>query len=285
MSEPCVAVFGPGLLGGSLARAARAAREAEFGSRVHIWARRESAVAEVERLGIADRASTDPAAVLEGATIAVLATPIGAMSAIAEAIMASARSDHLVVTDVGSVKARVVQGLGRRLREAGIDFVGSHPMAGSERTGIAASRSDLFQGAVCIVTPEPSTPESALARVTDFWKLLGCAVWQMAPDEHDAVVGKVSHVPHIAAAALTLASLQGEPGILKFAGPGFRDSTRIAGGDPDMWAEILLGNREALDEPLRHLADRISQVIEFLKQRDQAALREFLRSARSLRSP
>ncbi len=265
-----LAILGPGLLGGSIALAARA----RGGARVAMWARREEAVAEVAALGVADRVSTDLASIVADASLVVLCVPVGVMPELARQI-AGAIPAGAIITDVGSVKASVCAELGAIFRGRG-RFVGSHPMAGSEQTGIGAARADLFADAVAIVTPDGASDPEAVASVVDFWAGLGSRVRQVAPDEHDRIVALVSHLPHLLAAALVNAVAAENPGAFEYCGPGFRDTTRVAGGPPEMWAEILGTNRvavrdaaEALIEKLREIAtllDRDRPMTEFLTQ-------------------
>jgi prephenate dehydrogenase len=190
-----------------------------------------------------------------------------------------------LVTDVGSVKGTVVRVLGPLLEGKAL-FVGSHPMAGSEKTGLDAARADLFQGSVCIVTPEPATSPEAVTKASLFWEKLGCRVRQLDPVVHDQVCARISHVPHVAAAALVNAVAQRCPEAFGFSGPGFRDTTRVAGGAPSMWTEILLSNREAVSQGLRALVDQLEEVIALLEQNEgsvSAPLDAFLSAAKQRR--
>ena len=235
-----LAVLGPGLLGGSIALAARRGGA----HRLAIWARREESAAEVRALNLAEIVATDLGEVVREADLVVLCVPVGAMKALAEKVAPLLRAGA-IVTDVGSVKAVVVRDLAP-LFHTGRHFIGSHPMAGSEQTGLAAARADLFDEAVCIVTPQEQTPAQITARVSAFWESLGCRVCEISPEQHDAHVALVSHLPHLAAAALVATVASVDPRALAFSGPGFRDTTRVASGSPEMWAEILLSNREAV---------------------------------------
>jgi prephenate dehydrogenase len=267
---PNLAILGPGLLGGSIALAAR-----ERGThRVAMWARRAAAVEEAEKLGVADRVSTDLKSIVADADLVVLCVPIGTMPGLARQIVEMIPASA-IVTDVGSVKAAVCAELGAIFRDRG-HFIGSHPMAGSDQTGIAAARAKLFVDAVTIVTPEETTNPAALSTVTDFWNALGSRVLRAAPAEHDRMVALVSHLPHLLAAALVNTVQDENAGAFDFCGPGFRDTTRVAGGPPEMWAEIFRTNHvavraaaEALIEKLREIAtllDRDQPMTEFLTQ-------------------
>jgi len=265
-----LAILGPGLLGGSIALAARA----RGGFRVAMWARRAEAVEEVARLGIADLATSDLRAAVADASLIVLCVPVGAMPALAAQLVAAMPADA-IVTDVGSVKANVCSELAAIFRSRG-RFVGSHPMAGSDQTGIAFARPDLFEGAAAIVTPRDDTDPAALAQVAAFWEMLGSRVLRVAPAEHDRIVALISHLPHLLAAVLVDTVASENPAAFDFCGPGFRDTTRVAGGPPAMWAEILGTNStavraaaEALIEKLRGIAtllDRDRPMTEFLTQ-------------------
>jgi prephenate dehydrogenase len=251
---PHLAILGPGLLGGSLAMACKS----RGGGRVSVWARREEAVAEVRDRGCADVASTDVRKVVADADVVVFATPIGAMPSLAREIVEYVKPTALV-TDVGSVKAPVVRELAP-LFAGRAEFIGSHPMAGSEQTGLGAARADLFEGAVTIVTPEAGTPAARTARVRAFWEGVGCTVRQVGPEEHDLMVGWVSHLPHLLAATLINTVEASDPEAFEFCGPGFRDATRIASGPPSMWTEILGENRLAVHQALDGLIENLRAV-------------------------
>src|SRR5262249_29907036 len=153
-----------------------------------------------------------------------------------------------IVTDVGSVKAGVVRELEPLITKAGAHFIGSHPMAGGEKAGVLAAREDLFQNAVCVVTPTRKTNKAALKKVTQFWQTVGGRVLTLPPEQHDLLVSRSSHLPHIAAAALArqiLNPTQPKQQSLLCA-TGFRDTTRIASGSPEMWRDIALANRKNL---------------------------------------
>ena len=268
-----LAIIGPGLLGGSIALAARRAG----GWRTGLWARRAEAVAEIAALGIADAASTDLRSIVAAADLVVLCVPIGAMPSLAREI-ADAISPRAIVTDVGSVKASVVAELGAIL---GGRFVGSHPMAGSEQTGIGAARAELFDGAACIVTPDVSSDVEAVAEVGAFWKTLGGRVLEVSPAEHDEITALISHLPHLLAAAL-IHTVTGENArAFEFSGPGFRDTTRVAAGPPAMWAEILRTNRDAVRKSAEALIEKLRGIITLLEH--DAPMTEFLTEAKAQR--
>jgi len=232
-----VAIFGPGLLGGSILLALR---ERHPSIRRIAWARRPEALDPL-RGGPASLATTDAREAARGADLIILCTPIGAMPALFESILPELTPDTLV-TDVGSVKTPVHTALSPKAAGR-CQWLGSHPMAGSDKAGIENARPGLFQDATTILTPGPDTPDTTIERLAEFWIALGCTILQTSPETHDRHVAAVSHLPHLLAAVL-INSIP--PAALACAGPGFRDVTRIAGGPPAMWAEILLENRAAL---------------------------------------
>ena len=271
-------ILGPGLLGGSIGMAARHAKAAR---RIVIWARRPEAVDQAWKLGAADEATDNLDKAIAESELIVLATPIGAMQALAEKMKPSI-PDGCVVTDVGSVKYPVVNALMHVLNDKA-RFVGSHPMAGSEQSGINAARRDLFQDAVCIVTPRKDTDTDALRLVSDFWKTLGCSVATLTPEMHDAVMARISHLPHVIAAGLMNVVCATGPKCLSFAGPGFKDVTRVASGTPEMWTEICLENRDEIGRALEELLDELGKMRTVLKNNDAVELRAMLKKAKCFR--
>ncbi len=269
-----ISVLGPGLLGGSLALALQARRP---DADLRLWARRPGAEAEIRARGIRAAFFTDASAACAGADLVILATPVETMPALAEVIARTELAPDAVVTDVGSVKGSVVNALSPIL---GDRFLGSHPMAGSEKTGIATARADLFEGAACLLTPGPGQDAR---RLRALWESLGCRVLEMSPGEHDRKVARISHLPHWLAVVTTLAALRGDPEAVACAAGGFRDTTRVAGGDPDLWTGISLANREALLASLHEASSVLTELVEILAKPDEEALRRCLAEAKSLR--
>lgn len=252
---------------------------------VGAWARRAETVEQLQLGACVDSASSDLETVIDGADLVVLATPVGAMPDLARRVVeCPGFGEATVVTDVGSVKRSVVEKLEPIFEAGGRGrFVGSHPMAGSEKTGVEAARVDLFEGAVCLVTPSPATDSAALAAVEGMWRALGMRTLCLDAAEHDRAVARISHLPHLSAAALVLAALDADAEVAALAGPGFRDSTRIASGAPEMWAEILLENREAVSEEVRRLQARLGETLAFLDKVNEEDLRRFLAEAKRRR--
>ena len=223
--------------------------------------------------------SCDEAGTASGTDLCVLCTPIGAMPSLAEKI-APALSSSATVTDVGSVKAGVVRRLETIL---GGRFIGSHPMAGSEQSGFDAARADLFERAVCIVTPTMSSLPASARAVRNLWESVGCRLVDMPPEEHDKCVARVSHLPHAVAAALVNAISLRVPDAGALAGGGYRDTTRIAAAAPAMWREILLENSTELVAGLEDFSTTLDKMKQMILSRDAAALELFLERAKSIR--
>ena len=278
MSGPAferVAVIGLGLLGGSVAAAARERRVAR---RVVGVARLRETAAAALRAGVADEAGTDVEQLVAGAELVVLATPIGAMAPVLGRA-AAALAEGAVVTDVGSLKGALSETL-PGLLPPGVAYVGAHPMAGSHWRGLDHARADLLEGAACIVAPGRDAPARAVAKVTAFFEALGARVVLRAPDRHDAEVAWVSHLPHALAFAYARALGEAPPDAAAVRGPGFRDFSRIAWSDPELWAEILCANRKALAGPLGLAAARLAELARAVEQGDAEAVERFLAGAR-----
>lgn len=252
---------------------------------VRAWARRQQTVELLLKKGCADFAAGNLAEVVTDADLIVMATPVGAMTGLSEQIVACPGfSSTAVITDVGSVKQCVVDALEPIFSAgSGGHFVGSHPMAGSERAGVDAARANLFQNATCLLTPTALTDAHALNAVDKLWQRLGMRTHRMPADQHDRAVARISHLPHLTAAALVMAVVDERASLADLAGPGFRDSTRIASGLPEMWTEILMENRQAVASELRRLQDQLGETLAFLDKVNDEDLRRFLAEAKRRR--
>lgn len=277
-----MAVLSPGLIGGSVLRAVRAKHP---GVRLSAWARRPEAVAELEATGVVEVASTEVNEAIEGADCLILAMPTGNMAEVVARMAPFPVGSSVLVTDVGSVKAPVVREIGPLVAERGGTFIGSHPMAGSEKKGLAFADAALFEKAAVILTPgegiEPNHP--SLRRLTLFWEGLGGVVTLLDPARHDELVGAISHLPHLVASALARSVLSRVPEAAPLSGGGFRDTTRVAGGPEGMWAGILADNHLAVSEQLGELIRELEKWKEALDTLDRDKLLSFLSEARALR--
>lgn len=272
MQHGKVTILGGGLLGGSLALRLGGLAA---GPEVALWARRVETVEAARAAGIAG-ATGDLGAAVAGCDLLVLATPVGAMAALLGRAIGEGLPGDVVVTDVGSVKRAPERSLASVLD--GREFVGSHPMAGSERAGIEFAEADLFEGAACIVTGGPA----GAAAVGDLWRSVGCRVFRMSADEHDRLVARVSHLPHVLAAVGAMVALQ-DPEAGQLGGGGLRDTTRVASGEAAMWAEILVENRDVLAGPLSESVEAMREVLALLDAADEEGLRRWLADAKERR--
>jgi prephenate dehydrogenase len=276
-----ITIIGVGLLGGSIGLAAgcrKLARE------IAGFVRRRASLKDCERTGAVDYATTDLLAAVSNADLVILCTPLSQMrSRVVEMLPALKRG--MIVTDVGSVKASVVRELESLVRKSGAHFVGSHPMAGAEKTGVGAAREDLFVNALCVVTPTKKSDAAAVRKVEQFWKSLGARTLRIAPEQHDALVSRSSHLPHIV--AVTLANLVLSPAQSEFQSTlcanGFRDTTRIASGSPEMWRDITLANRKNLAKSLDAFVAGLQKFRRVLKAGNAKAVAKFLETAKTRR--
>ena len=269
-----IAILGPGLLGASLALALREKHS------VRLWARRAESVQNAQTRGLATLCTSDLSEAVVGADLVIFCTPLEVMAGIARSF-APLLGVQTIVTDVGSVKAPIAMELESIF---GADrYLGSHPMAGSEQSGMDAARGDLFQGASCILTPTGQTPQSLVERLQHFWQDLGCEIHFLSAEMHDEQVALVSHLPHLLAGCLMNAVTGKCPESLALAGMGFRDSTRIASGPPEMWQGILTSNRASVLSALSHLQSQLALAERLLAASDDVGLRNFLATAKTNR--
>ncbi len=274
-------LVGVGLLGGSVGLAAKQRRLA---AHVCGLVRRAAAVAECEQLGVVDSATRNLATAVSDADLVVLCSPIGQMRALLKDLLPFLKPDA-IVTDVGSVKGSVVEELEPLAASVGVRFVGSHPMAGAEKTGASAARADLFQGAVCVVTPTQRTDPEALRIVEGFWKAVGSRVLTLSPAQHDDLVGRSSHLPHVVAAELVnyVLSPVHPKEQAQLCASGFRDTTRVASGSPEMWRDIALANRRHLGRVLGVFIEDLAEFRRALEEGDAASVGEFFAQAKARR--
>jgi prephenate dehydrogenase len=276
-----VTLVGVGLLGGSLGMALRQRRLADT---VAGYVRRAVSEKECLDMGAVDEVTRDLARAVAGADLVVLCTPIAWMKELAQS-MAPALKPGVLVTDVGSVKGAVIQAVDPIIRAAGGHFVGSHPMAGSEKTGVMASRADLFENAMCVVTPPLGAGREEITQLEELWRGAGGRTTVLTPALHDELVAQASHLPHVAAAVLAEVVLDPErPGAQpQLCATGFSDTTRIASGSPEMWRDICLANKEALDQALSVYIERLKQFQTTLQAEDGEALEQILNRAKQRR--
>lgn len=274
-----VTILGPGLLGGSVALSAV---KKLSGSTVTLWGRREEPLKVAQAVGI-ESVTTDLEEAIKDADLVILATPVGVMPKLVEKIVKVAGDREILLTDVGSVKRMVHDMLAPILKGTKIRFVGSHPMAGSEQTGMEAAKVDLLDGAACLVTNDGGVDEETVQQVEDFWKALGCRVRRMSAEDHDYAVARVSHFPHMLACVGATVGLAFDD-IADLCGGGMRDTTRVAGGDPTLWTEIMMENRDALQRSMRESIGDLVKLMDMLEKEDREALDAYLVEAKKRRS-
>ncbi|MFQ5780703.1 MAG: prephenate dehydrogenase [Nitrospiria bacterium] len=274
-------IIGVGLIGGSLGLIAK---KKKLVGHIVGYGRRRGALHRAVSLGAIDRYFLTLSKAVKGADLIVLATPVGLFEQICRSI-APYLQEGAVVTDVGSVKGRWVERL-ESLMPAGAAFVGGHPIAGREKSGVTAAKGALFQGSRFILTPTPRTDRRALKKVKTLWKKVGAQVTEMDPFDHDQVLGVVSHLPHFVAYALmeTLA----HPRVAgkkpeRFSAGGLRDFTRIAESSPDMWRDIFLLNREAMMEVIDRYQETVEKIKKKIMNGDGAGLIEIFQHAKEIR--
>lgn len=270
-----IAIMGAGLMGSSLGLALKK-RGAPV--RIRVYARRAETREAALKRGAADAVFADPAEAVRGADLVVFCVPVLTIPELAKACRAGLKPGA-VLTDVGSTKAALNRLMAKALAGADAVFVGSHPICGSEQQGIEAGDADLYQGAVTVVTPERGAPEAAVKAVCALWESAGSTVRRMDAGEHDRILAATSHLPHLAAAALALSA--GDDG--EFCGSGFRDTTRIAEGSPQVWSDIVRTNAPALLKALDRLSGRLDELAALIDEGDGEKLTAWFAAARDKR--
>ncbi len=274
-------IIGVGLIGGSFALAMK--RAGLVGQVVGVGRSLDNLNRAIE-LGVIDAASQDPAQAVAGADLVMVATPVGQMGRVFDAI-APVLPREAIVTDAGSTKGDVAQLMRAHLPEHLAYCVPAHPIAGSDRSGAAAAQYGLFEQRRVVLTPLEATLPEAAEAVGQWWQASGARVFSMRADEHDAVFASVSHLPHLLAFAYVemVANKTDAARCFDFAATGFKDFTRIAGSHPEMWRDISLANRDALLADLRAYQAGLAQLTQWVEAGDGAALEQMFQHAREAR--
>jgi prephenate dehydrogenase len=271
-------ILAPGLLGGSVARAVR---HRDLAHRIVLWSRRPENRVRLRAQPWCDEVRDTPEAAVGGAQLVVIAAPVDTIIPLTRAV-----APHLaagaVVTDVGSVKGEIAR-LCHAAMPPGTCFVGSHPMAGSEKSGWEHATETLFERRGCFVTPLPDSDARAVEAVVRFWHELGAEVITVEPDAHDEIVAHISHLPQVVATTLCDHLAQRNPAWRNLAGGGLRDTTRIAASNPALWVEILAHNREEVLRALRQFQDELHAFQTALANRDFVEIRARLERGRAYR--
>jgi len=274
-------IIGVGLIGGSLARALR---EAGYCKSVVGAGRNPENLRQAVELGVIDSYETDLARAVAGADMVLVAVPLGAMEPIFSAVRGHL-ADDAVLTDAGSAKASVIEAVRRAFGEVPANFVPGHPIAGIEKSGVAASLPDLYRNRRVILTPLPETAAAATLRVRSMWEAAGAKVVDMEPVHHDEVLAATSHLPHVLAFTLveSLARLQDKAEIFEYAAGGFRDFTRIASSDPVMWRDICIANGDAIQQMIERFIGDLQLLDNAVEARDGDRLLQIFADAKAAR--
>ena len=277
-----IALIGFGLIGGSIARAAR---EQGLAGEIVATAHSARTRARVTELGVVDRVVETNAEAVRGADLVILCIPVGACGAVAQEI-APQLKPGVIVSDVGSVKGAVVRDMAPHL-PAGVHFVPAHPVAGTEHSGPDSGFAELFINRWCILTPPENTDPDAIEKLRAFWAGIGARVEIMTPEHHDLVLAITSHLPHLIAYTIVgtadeLAQVTSSE-VIKFSAGGFRDFTRIAASDPTMWRDVFLANKDAVLEMLGTFNEDLSKLTRAIRRGDGEALFEHFARTRAIR--
>jgi len=285
MTEPLfdkIAVIGLGLIGSSIARAARARGAVRS---IVATSRSPQTRKRVVELGIADKVVETNEEAVEGADLVIVCVPVGVCGAVAKEIGPHLKAGA-TISDVGSVKGSIVRDMGPHLPN-NVHFVPAHPVAGTEHSGPDAGFAELFENRWCILTPPPDTDTQAVDKLAAFWRLLGANVETMTPEHHDIVLAITSHIPHLIAFNIvgTAADVEEvtQSEVIKFSAGGFRDFTRIAASDPVMWRDVFLNNKEAVLEMLGRFSEDLAALQRMIRWDDGEALLELFTRTRAIR--
>ena len=273
------AILGVGLIGGSIARVLK---KSSLAAQVVGSGRSRENLDAALKLGVIDEALSAEEAVI-GADLVILCMPVLSIIPTLEKVADNIEKGALV-TDVGSTKKEIVRQAAKIAADR-FTFIGSHPIAGSEKTGAAASFDALFEGRKCIITPPKGAPKGALEKLKKLWQEAGMEVVEMDTAQHDSVMAAVSHLPHIAAYAL-VNTMRGESGsreLIKFAAGGFKDFTRIAASSPEMWADIVTANGQSVTELIRKMKEQLSLIEDAIENNDRAKLLRLFRESQKFR--
>ncbi len=276
-----IAILAPGLLGGSVAMAARHYGAA---SRITLWARRPEVRLKLREQSWCDAVADSPEDAVREASLVIVCAPVDQIILLVRQIAPVLKSGA-IVTDVGSVKGEICRQGTAALASTKAHFIGSHPMAGSEKTGWEHGRANLFAGRTTFVTPLPDTDSKIAERVAAFWHTLESEVATVAPDTHDEIVAHISHLPQVIASTLCASLAKRDVRWRNFAGGGLRDTTRIAGSDPKLWKTILEQNRDEVLRALRAYQEELHGMERALANRDWFEVQAIMERAKAYRDP
>ncbi len=273
-----ITIVGIGLIGSSFALALKASG---FGGKITGIGRNRKNLIKAKKLGIIDSYTTEYAEGVKDADLILLAVPVGRFEKIIKGIREDIKKG-VIVTDVGSVKAGIVNAMDPLMPE-GVHFIGAHPIAGKECSGIKCASPELFSNARCIITPGSDTDKKALKKIVRLWKKVGSTTVIMTPAEHDVIFGAVSHLPHVVAYALVNSIVRTGNNILPHGGRGLRDMTRIAQSPPELWRDICACNRRNILKSLKRFSSSVSRLTRLIERSDWSGLEKEFRKAKEAR--
>ncbi len=269
-------IVGPGLLGASIAMGLR---DKNVSGEIWAWLRDEKKADACGKSYWCDRALLDLKEAVIGSDLILLCTPVESILGQLDLISQWA-GEGCLVTDVGSLKWEICEKAGKVFEKKPSFFIGSHPMAGSEKAGMEFASAKLLAQKHCIVTPNQNTKKDDIIKISTLWKRLGMEVSSMGMEEHDEVMSWISHLPHLAASSLINAIISRNPKGIRYCGNGLRDTTRIAAGNPQMWMQILLANKENLQQGIDDFIKSLEEFKEALSNGDRVNLLKLLQSAK-----
>lgn len=274
-----LAVIGVGLIGGSCALALKQAKAV---TKVVGVGRNSANLKLALERGIVDSIAPDPATAARDADLVLISTPVAQFPSVFSAL----KETKALITDGGSTKRDVITAARKALGKGIARFVPAHPIAGAEKSGAAAASAELFRGKRVVLTPLRENSKESISKVEAIWSACGARVSRMDPEEHDAVLAAVSHLPHVLAYALVhdVCKRNNSAQLFSFAAGGFRDFTRIASSHPEMWRDICLANRDALLQELKQYANELGTIRKLISKRDGAALEKLFTAARDARN-
>jgi prephenate dehydrogenase len=273
-----ITIMGVGLLGASFALALKKNR---LCNSITGYGRNRENLLKAKERNIIDSFELDPASACEDADLIMLSTPVGSFLDMVKVISPSLKKGA-ILTDVGSVKGRLVREIEKILPKS-VHYIGGHPIAGSDRSGIDSANSGLFRNAKCIITPTENSDPDALEKIQALWKSLGSDILNLSPEEHDRIYASVSHLPHVVAYAMVNTVADMDRSYLDFSGKGFMDATRIASSSEELWNDICLLNRDNLVEVIAVFQKNLERLEQYLKAGNSDSLKNEFRKARILR--
>ena len=274
-----VTILGPGLLGASLCMAVK---EREIAEKVRVWARKESVLAKCKQEKWCDEIEPNLTQAVKESDLVVICTPVNNIEGMLAEVIGETTANS-IITDVGSVKETICRIGHREAQTRQSTFIGSHPMAGSEKSGLEYAHSDLFDQRTCMITPFKDDPVSDFLKLENFWTELGMKVQQKSPEEHDMIVASVSHLPHLIASTLSEYLSHRPESWLQMSGQGLKDTSRIAEGDPYLWREIMKSNRDFLTQALDSWSDSVTIFKKMLDEENWDGIEDFLARAKECR--